>query len=186
MHGRSHLPQGSDPIPGIDVNLVEASAVWGRIICDGSGGTFGVASGALNATTTLIPHNFVDVEQGVDCDIVSSPTRIVVETAGLYVIQSLVVDLDTGGGDYGLCVSFGFNATGAIWSPTGVDRRVVNGLARPQGLWFQNLDVGDYVTQVVGQNSGSTKTFAYLGELTVARFTGALVEELGTIDGGAP
>jgi hypothetical protein len=169
-HGRSHLPWGSDPIPG----FTEGAAVWGAIIRDGGAGSMGITSGALNATTTLIAHNVVSYEFGVDCDIVSSPTRITILEAGLYIIRSLFVDLDTGGGDYGLSVGYGFNATGAIWSPENVVRRVSGGLARPQGNAIITLDAGDYVTQVVGQNSGSTTTFGYLATFIVARIPGSI------------
>jgi hypothetical protein len=167
-HGRSHLPGGSDPIPG----LTDSAPVWGQINRDGGAGSMSITSGALNATTTLIAHNVVLEEVGVDCDIVSSPTRITILEAGLYIIRSALTDVDSGGADYGLSVGFGLNATGAVWAAANVVRRTIGGFAVPQSHNFVALDVGDYVTQAVGQDSGSTKTGGYLALLTIARIPG--------------
>lgn len=155
------------------IALTESAAVWGSIIRDGVAGTMSITSGSLSATTTLVAHNVVQSEVGVDCDIVSSPTRITILDAGLYLVGMELVDLDTGAGDYGSAVGFGHNATGAVWSPVNVVRRVTGGLGRPQAIYPIELAAGDYVTQVVGQNSGVTKTFSYLATLKVVRIPGA-------------
>lgn len=171
-HGRDHRPGGADPIPGVATSLTENPAVWGQITRDGGAGSLSITSGAVTSTTTLVDHNVVTQETGVDCDIVSVPSRIVIVEAGLYMIKTLLNDQDSGSGDYGLAVGYGFNATGAVWSPTDRVRRLLGGFATPFGITFQELDIGDYVTQVVGQDSGSTKTFAYLAHLVVARIPG--------------
>lgn len=187
-HGRNHRIGGSDPIPFPVTEITETSAVWGSILRD-AGATTGITSGALNATTTLIAHNVVTEESGVDCDIVSSPTRIVMLEAGLYLIRSTLVDADSGSGDYGIAVGRGLNATGAVWSPLVQVRRVTTS---PGGQWqgfsFLSLDIGDYVTQVVGQNSGTTKTFSYQADLTVVRIPGPITstDVMSEIDGGSP
>lgn len=183
-HANTHLPYGSDPIPGIGT-LVEGPAIWGAIQRDGSS-SMTITNGALNATTTLIQHNVILDESGVTCDIVSTPSRIVIETAGLYLVELILADVAGGTGDYGLCVGRGLNTTGAIWAPVNAVRRVLTDPAVLNGISIESLDVGDYVTQVVGQNSGTNKTFNYLASLTVARYTGPVTQELGTIDGGAP
>ncbi len=185
-HGDQHAADGSDPIPGIGT-LIEGPAIWGAISRGVGAGSMTITNGSLNATTTLIQHDTIDDESGVTCDIVSTPSRIVIETAGLYMVEMQFGDLDSGGTDYGLCVSHGLNATTAIWSSVAAVRRVVaTAGAVVNGVILENLDVGDYVTQTVGQNSGSDKTFAYLATLYVARFTGPVTEPLGTIDGGSP
>lgn len=182
LHGRTHLPGGSDPIP-----FTEQSAVYGQITRDG-GATTAITSGSLSATTTLIAHNLVTYEQGVDCDVVSSPTRITILESGLYVIRSKLVDVDGGSSDYGLCCGYGRNATGAVWTPTAVHRRTLSGHLRFEGIEIQPLSVGDYVTQVVGQNSGSTSTLGYLASLTVHRIPGpfSTASQSDEIDGGSP
>ncbi len=166
-HGRTHLPWGSDPIP-----LSDVPTVWGMLIRDGASSNVSITSGALSATTTLLQHNVVNAEQGVTCDIVSTPSRITIDTDGVYTIISRVVDSDTGVTDYGICIGFGLNTTGAAISPIGADRRILTGGGRPTGIWVQQLAAGDYVTQVVGQNSGITKTDVYLADLTVVRTPG--------------
>ncbi len=181
LHGRSHLPNGADPIP-----YVEAGAIWGWIRRDGGAGNMTLTNGALASTTTLIQHDTIQEESGVTCDIVSTPSRIVIDTAGLYLIELLFVDADSGSGDYGICVSRGLNATGAVWSPINAVRRIPSNSAYLNGISIENLDVGDYVTQVAGQNSGSNKTFTYLASLIVARYTGPVLSDLATIDGGSP
>ncbi len=184
-HGDQHAVDGSDPIPGFEP-FVEGPAIWGAIVHDGGGGSITIANGSLNATTTLVQHNTILEESGVTCDIVSTPSRIVIETAGLYALQSVLIDVDGGAGDYGLCAGSGLNATGAVWSPISVVRRTPGGFVILNGVLFLNLDIGDYLTQVVGQDSGSGKSFTYLASLYVARFTGPVTEPLGTIDGGSP
>ncbi len=181
LHGRQHYHGGADE-HRLDWEKVGASgpffseeaAIHGHIIRDGSAGNMTLVNGALNATTTLIQHNTIVYEVGVDCDVVSTPSRIIISTAGLYMILVRLTDLDSGSGDYGVAVGYGFDATTAIWSPTGVVRRVVAGLVLAYGITYQELAVNDYITQVAGQNSGSNKTFTYLAELVVVRIAGRM------------
>lgn len=170
--------------------LTETSPVWGSIRF--GTGPLSILSGALNATTTLVTHSAITAESGVDCDIVSSPTRITLLESGLYVVKSELLDVDTGGTDYGLTVGYGWNSSSAVVGTFPGVRRVNVGVGGVPGgasyIGWQLFDAGDYLTQVVGQNSGSTKTFNYLGSLSVARIPGSITtaDVLDELDGGSP
>jgi hypothetical protein len=170
-----------------DTDLTETDPVIGIISRDGAAGAMSITSGPLNATTTLIQHNNIGEEAGVDCDIVSTPSRIVIVTPGLYVVSSSLVDLDSGSDDYGLALGHAFNARSAVWVPAEVVRRVIGGGAVPHTMSFLLFDEGDYITQVVGQNSGSTQTHVYLAVLKVVRIPGSITsaDVLSEIDGGS-
>lgn len=175
-HANSHLPWGSDPLA---LPFTEEPAIWGQIVRDGGAGNLTIVDGAINSTTTLVDHNVVSDEVGVNCDIVSSPSRIVIIDPGLYLIRAQLADADAGSSDYGLCSGYGFNTTGAAWSAVSGIRRALGGGAITEFAVLRELDEGDFVTHVAGQDSGSDTTFTYIAALAVARVPG-----IGTVGAG--
>lgn len=114
-----------------------------------------IASGALLLTTTAIQHDTVSYANGVTADIVSVPSRLIIEEDGLYLITIGARWPDYGAGDFGLGISYEPYDLDGFSSPLTISRRVPNQVLYHMGNDVEPFSAGTTLVQNGGQNSGS-------------------------------
>lgn len=183
LHGRTHLPGGSDPIP-----FAEISPTFAYLQRDGSPGTFAVTSHAVNQTTTAVQHNLSYSQGDITVDTVSTPSRITINETGLYIINVSLNWVANTATPYAITSGYGINSTSAVFGTFPSMTINVSDTTLLEFSLLRNMTEGNYITQLVGQNSGSTVTLAHLCLLRVARLIGPFsTASLGDdIDGGSP
>ena len=142
----------------------------------------------MNQSTTNVQHNLSYSQGDITTDTVSTPSRITINETGLYLVITTLVWNDTPASPYAITTGWAVNDTGGV---SGTHPSITTNASDVTTMWHAyviNLSEGNFLCQVVGQNSGSTKTFSNLCDLHVARLVGPFsTASLGDeIDGGSP
>jgi hypothetical protein len=137
--------------PSVAVGRFSLSAQISR---DGAAPALNVATGALAVTTTNVQHNTVNYQAGITANVVAVPSRLVIVSAGLYLIHAFSTWGNFGAADFGMCVGIVLGAS-AFVNPGTISRRVLGQVLTHEAVLMTRLNAGAIITQAVGQNSGA-------------------------------
>lgn len=144
-------------------------AAQAMIARDGAAAAQNIANGVLTATTTALQHNKVIFADGITADVASTPSRLVLDAAGLYVITSSIVFSAAAAADYGVCSGYAPGTSG-VTTPLQTGRRIVGDGFSQTVSFVMVFAANTTITQAVGQNSGAALA-APIGTLSAARLS---------------
>lgn len=133
----------------------ELSVARGSIIRNALAPAQNAASGSIVTCTARVQHNAIGFSDGVGVDIVSTPSRLLIEEPGVYLVTASTVWTGMGAGAYGVGMAVA-GVTGLINSQDTHSRPNEANLLHEHSHVFVFTGTG-LITQQVVQNSGVAK-----------------------------